>query len=75
MKTNISITIEEKVLEEAKKSFPNKKRSQIIEDALSFWTKKEQQERIRLEAIKLLNYQNDIKDIEEETIMDGLNEL
>jgi len=75
MKTNISITIDEEVLEEAKRSFPDKKRSQIIEDALSFWTKKEQQKRIRLEAIKLLNFQKDLDDIEEDTVMDGLSEL
>ena len=75
MKNNISITIKKELLDEVKNSFPNKNRSQVIEEALEFWTARKRKNILKEDAKKLANFQNESKEIEEETFEDGLHEL
>jgi len=75
MKSNISITIEEDLLKEVKKSFPNKNRSQVIEEALENWNAQKIENRLKEDAKKLATFLSESKEIESEALEDGLYEL
>jgi metal-responsive CopG/Arc/MetJ family transcriptional regulator len=75
MKNNISITIEQELLDEVKSSFPNKNRSQVIEEALEFWTAQKKKNQLKEDAKKLSKFLNESKEAEEEALEDGLHGL
>jgi hypothetical protein len=75
MKNNISITIDEEILEEIKTNFPNQKRSQVIEEALSFWNDQKKKNQLKKDAFLLKNFMSESMDIENESIDDGLHDI
>ncbi len=75
MKSNISITIKKELLDEVKSFFPDQNRSQVIEEALEFWTAQKRKNQLKIDAKKLSNFLCESNEIESEAIEDGLNEL
>lgn len=75
MKSSISVTIKKELLDELKSSFPNKNRSQVIEEALEFWTAKKKRNQLKKDAKKLSNFSTELKELEDELVGDGLDEL
>ncbi len=75
MKSNISITIQKELLDEIKASFPDKNRSQIIEEALEFWTAQKRKNLLKKDANKLKSFLDESREIENENIGDGLSGL
>lgn len=75
MKSNISITIDSKILEEVERNFPDKKRSQVIEEALSFWNSEQKKNKLKNDALKLKKFMAESNDIESELLEDGLSEV
>jgi hypothetical protein len=73
MKSNISVTIDVEILNEIKENFPNKKRSQVIEEALAFWSAEKRKNRIKEEAIILKGFMSEALELESESIEDGLS--
>ena len=79
MKNNISISIEQKILQELKEVFPGEKRSQVIEKALEFWTMRKKQSQLRSDALKIMSVAGtgscEVHDLENSLISDGLDDL
>lgn len=75
MKSSISITIEKELLDELRAIFPKKNRSQVIEDALKFWTARKKKNLLKRDAEKLKDFLEESEQIEAETIEDGLDDL
>lgn len=73
MKNNISVTIDSEILKEIKENFPNQKRSQVIEDALAFWSAEKRKNKVKEEAMMLKSFMSEALSIEAETIEDGLS--
>jgi len=73
MKSNISVTIDSEILKEIKENFPDKKRSQVIEEALEFWSSEKRKNKIKEEALKLKEFMNEALEIESESVGDGLD--
>lgn len=75
MKNNISVSIENAILQEVKKTFPGEKRSQVIEKALEFWTLREKKNQLQADAIKLMASMGEAMELEAACLGDGLDEL
>lgn len=78
MKTNISITIDSNLLKEVEKSAPDKKRSQLIEEALIFWNEQKHKNKVKADALKLKKFiekEDESSLIESETLGDGPLEI
>ena len=75
MKSSISITIDSEILDEVKRNFPDKKRSQVIEEALSFWNSEKKKNKLKEEALKLKKFMAEATEIENELLEDGLGEI
>lgn len=78
MKTNISITIDSLLLKKVEKNFPDKKRSQLIEEALIFWIEQRKKNQVKSDALKLkhvIGTESADSVIELETLEDGLLEI
>jgi len=72
MKSNISVTIDVEILKDIEENFPNKKRSQVIEEALAFWSAEKRKNRIKEEGLKLKQFMSEALEMEDENIEDGL---
>jgi hypothetical protein len=72
MKNNISVTIDVEILKDIEENFPNKKRSQVIEEALAFWSAEKRKNRIKEEGLKLKQFMSEALEMEEENVEDGL---
>jgi hypothetical protein len=75
MKNNISVTIDVEILKDVEENFPNKKRSQVIEEALAFWSAEKRKNRIKEEALKLKHFMSEALELESENVEDGLSGL
>ena len=74
MKNNISVSIKKELLEEIRISFPDKNRSQVIEEALEHWTQQKRKNDLRRDAEKLISFaESDF--VDNEIIGDGLDDL
>jgi hypothetical protein len=75
MKSNISVTIDVEILKDVEENFPNKKRSQVIEEALAFWNAEKRKNRIKEEGLKLKHFMSEALELEAENVEDGLSGL
>ena len=78
MKTNVSITIDSVLLEEVEEISPDKKRSQLIEEALIFWRQHKRMNQLKSDALKLKEmFKGDNEEllVESETLGDGIFEV
>lgn len=74
MKTNISITIDNKLLEKLQNDFPDIKRSQAFERALKYWISSMKKNSLKKQAM-LLSQQEGDHDLEDFALGDGLDDL
>ncbi|MDC0980197.1 hypothetical protein OAQ84_00530 [Bdellovibrionales bacterium] len=73
MKNSISVTIDEKILKDLEENFPGKKRSQVFEEALEFWSAEKKKNRLREDALKLKAFMSEASELESENAGDGLD--
>jgi len=75
MKNRISITLDHILLQDLASSFPGRKRSQVIEEALTYWIREHRKHKLKQDALKIMNSGLDIFEVENETVGDGLDDL